>query len=345
MNNNLLKRTEFYNSDEKQPHVARCQQMIKDHPEIATLFGRNPWTFAILLGIMALQFGIAAYMGSLGTGYWWAALIVAWVIGAFANHDLYVIIHEATHNMVFKNRLANRWVVIMADLANAIPGGQGFTTYHLKHHAHQGEHDMDTDLAGFWEAKLIGNSWWKKSLWLLFFPIFQVGRAHRVENVKTFSKWVLINIVCVFAVDIAVVYFLGWNALIYLVGSMFFAIGLHPLGARWIQEHYTIDGEQETHSYYGPINNISMNIGYHVEHHDFPNIPWTKIKQLKAMAPEYYDTIKSHDSWVKLWLDFIFNPKYSLFSRVTRENGKDKVVVEIGKAGKRKAKSTVASSN
>ena len=101
MNNNLLKRTEFYNSDEKQPHVARCQQMIKDHPEIATLFGRNPWTFAILLGIMALQFGIAAYMGSLGTGYWWAALIVAWVIGAFANHDLYVIIHEATHNMVF----------------------------------------------------------------------------------------------------------------------------------------------------------------------------------------------------------------------------------------------------
>ena len=126
---------------------------------------------------------------------------------------------------------------------------------------------------------------------------------------------------------------------------MFFAIGLHPLGARWIQEHYTIDGEQETHSYYGPINNISMNIGYHVEHHDFPNIPWTKIKQLKAMAPEYYDTIKSHDSWVKLWLDFIFNPKYSLFSRVTRENGKDKVVVEIGKAGKRKAKSTVASSN
>jgi len=229
---------------------------------------------------------------------------LATFVGAFANHNMYVVIHEATHNLIFKSRLANRWVVILADLANAIPGG---------------------------------NSWWRKSLWLLFFPVFQIGRAYRVENVNTFTKWVLINIACAVVVDIAMIYFFGWNAIVYMVGSMFFSLGLHPLGARWVQEHYTLDGAQETHSYYGPLNNISMNIGYHVEHHDFPAIPWTNIKKLKAMAPEYYDNLRSHDSWFSLWLQFIFNPKYSLFSRVTRENGKNKVVVEIGKSSKQNA--------
>lgn len=327
----MEKKLDYFYSEEQQPHVARCRAIMKDHPEVASLIGRNPWTFAIFLAMFAFQFGLAAYFGRLGIDYWWAALIVAYLVGAFVNHNMYVVIHEATHNLVFKNRLANRWLVIAADLSNGVPGGQGFSTYHLKHHAHQGEHDMDTDLAGKVEAALIGNSWWRKSLWLLFFPLFQIHRTYRVKNVTTFSKWVLINIVVVFTVDALMVYFFGWNALVYLVGSMFFAIGLHPLGARWIQEHYTLDGKQETGSYYGPLNNISMNIGYHVEHHDFPAIPWNNLRKLKAMAPEYYDTLNYHPSWFKLWLNFIFNPEYSLYSRVVRVNGKDQKIVEIGR--------------
>ncbi|CAG8799102.1 12159_t:CDS:2, partial [Racocetra fulgida] len=46
---------------------------------------------------------------------------------------------------------------------------------------------------------------------------------------------------------------------------------LHPVAARYIQEHYTFDDGQETYSYYGRLNKIFMNIGYHNEHHDFTN--------------------------------------------------------------------------
>ena len=37
------------------------------------------------------------------------------------------------------------------------------------------------------------------------------------------------------------------------------------------------------------LNLIALNIGYHNEHHDFPDVPWSRLPQLKQMAPEYYD--------------------------------------------------------
>ena len=98
-----------------------------------------------------------------------------------------------------------------------------------------------------------------------------------------------------------------------------FSVGFHPLGGRWIQEHYLKDSEQETYSYYGILNTIQFNIGYHNVHHDFPSIPWNKLPTLKKMAPEYYDTLESHKSWTRVFLRFIFDPKITLFSRIIRD--------------------------
>ncbi|PYL41186.1 MAG: hypothetical protein DMF42_11030, partial [Verrucomicrobia bacterium] len=93
---------------------------------------------------------------------------------------------------------------------------------------------------------------------------------------------------------------------------------LHPVGARWIQEHYTYDFDQETFSYYGPINRVALNMGYHNEHHDLPSIPWNNLPKLRAMAPEFYDNLKCHRSWTRLLFQFIFDERYSLYSRVER---------------------------
>src|SRR5207302_449642 len=105
-------------------------------------------------------------------------------------------------------------------------------------------------------------------------------------RIKVWTTWVGFWPVLRILIRARVVYFCGWPGFLYLAFSFFFSIGLHPVGARWIQEHYTNDPEQETYSYYGPINRLALNMGYHNEHHDLPSIPWNNLPKLRAMAPE-----------------------------------------------------------
>ena len=107
--------------------------------------------------------------------------------------------------------------------------------------------------------------------------------------------------------------------MLYLFLSFWFSVGgLHPLSARWLQEHFAFGPDQGTFDYYGPLNTLALNIGYHNEHHDFPDVPWSRLPQLKAMAPEFYDDLKTHKSLSGLLLNFIFDPQFTLYTRVDR---------------------------
>jgi sphingolipid delta-4 desaturase len=228
------------------------------------------------------------------------------------------MIHECAHNLIFKNRASNIIAGIVADIPNVIPASVSFRSYHLKHHAFQGVYGLDADIPNHWEAKWIGNGPLGKAVWLLCFPLFQVTRPGRLKEISFMSGWVLLSWAVVLGSDGLIFAYCGPKALLYLVGSFFFSIGLHPLGARWIQEHYIVEHPQETYSYYGPLNVPAFNVGFHNEHHDFSSIPWNRLPELKRMAPEYYDRLRQHHSWGKLLLQFIFDPNLSLHSRVIR---------------------------
>ena len=308
----------FFQTELDQPHPERTRAILRAHPEVRQLIGRNPFTAVIMFAVLTAQTSLAFCFGKLGLQFWWLSLLIAFCVGAFLNHCMYVIIHDATHNLVLKRKSWNKLIAILADLPNLVPGAIGFGVYHLQHHAHQGDYDYDADVASRWEARLISNRWYRKALWLLFFPIFQITRPPRLKAITLWSRWTLFNLACAIAYDALVIYFCGWSGLLYLVFSFAFSIGLHPVGARWIQEHYTYDETQETASYYGPINLIALNVGYHNEHHDFPSIAWNRLPRLRALAPEFYDTLRYHTSWTRLLFDFIFDPRYTLFSRVER---------------------------
>ena len=300
-----------------EPHIGRTREIIKKYPQIKNLMGRNPMTFVFIVAIVSMQLTLAWVSSSLA---WYWILLLAYAVGAFANHALFTLIHECAHNMVFKSRIANLWSGILCDLPNGFPSSVQFRKYHLKHHAFQGNYEIDADIPSVWEAKLIGNSFLGKAIWLLFFPIFQLTRPPRLKEVEFSSLWMWIDLVVVLAVDATLFYFFGYKALLYLVASFFFSVGLHPLGGRWIQEHYLVAAPQETYSYYGPLNKIAFNVGYHNEHHDFAYVPWNKLPEIKAIAPEYYNNLVSHTSWTKLVWKFLTDPEMSLFSRTIRDN-------------------------
>ena len=310
-----------------EPHRERTRSILKQHPEVRELISRNPVSFFLIIGVVALQSAIAFVVSSQP---WWVALLSAYVIGAYANHCLFVLIHECAHNLIFKRKSANILAGIIADFPNLVPSSVSFRSYHLKHHSFQGDYDLDADLPSRWEAKLIGSSFAGKALWLLFFPVFQALRPPRLKEISFANAWTAVNWVIVAGYDILVAVYFGPGALLYLGLSYFFSIGLHPLGARWIQEHYLTSPPQETYSYYGPLNTVALNVGYHNEHHDLPSVPWNRLPRLKAMAPEWYDNLVSHRSWSRLLWRFLSDPQISLYSRILRTNrGEVPVTAEV----------------
>ena len=317
----MIKKTDFVYSQESEPHRIRTKKILKQFPQLRKLIGKNPNTIFAIIGLVSFQIILAWFLRDQS---WWLIFGAAYLLGAFADHGLFVMIHECTHQLLFKNRNANRWASMVANLPQIFPSAISFEKYHIKHHSFQGVHELDADLPNKWEAKLINNSFFGKAIWLLFYPVFQVFRLSRLREIHPFDGWILTNVLLQVAFTTAIWFFMGWPAVAFLLLSFFFSVGLHPLGARWIQEHYlTHDEQQETFSYYGVLNIVAFNVGYHNEHHDFPSIPWNKLPKIRKTAPGYYDNLKYHMSWTKLFFRFLFDKEISLFSRVVRkERGK-----------------------
>ncbi|MGD8305354.1 MAG: fatty acid desaturase [Ignavibacteria bacterium] len=306
---------DFTYSTSPEPHKARTKDLLAKHPEVRKLIGRNPSSFLLIIFVVSLQLAIAILLSGQA---WWLALIIAFLIGAFANHACFVLIHEAAHNLIFRKKALNYISGIVADIPNVIPSSVSFRGYHLKHHSYQGDYYRDADLASRWEAKLIGNSIFGKFIWELFFPFFQGFRPLRLKGIEFLNLWTIVNWIVIFGIDILIIIYFGPVSILYLVFSFFFSIGFHPLGARWIQEHYLVATPQETYSYYGPLNTLALNVGFHNEHHDLQSVPWNNLPKLKKTAPEFYENLVYHRSWFKLWLKFLFNPNLSLYSRIVR---------------------------
>lgn len=310
-------KNDFIYTDTEEPHKQRTKDILSAHPEIRNLMGRNPFSFVLIILVVSIQLGIAFLLRE---QQWWLALIIAWLFGAFANHSLFVLIHEAAHLLIFKKRSLNFISAIIADIPNIVPSGVTFRTYHLKHHSFQGHYDLDADLASRWEARLIGHNVRGKAFWELLFPLFQALRPPRLKEIKLMNAWGFANTVIIIALDITWFFVFGPVSFLYLFLSFLFSIGFHPLGARWIQEHFLVKPPQETYSYYGPLNIPALNVGYHNEHHDFPSVPWNRLPQIRKTAPEFYNNLYYHTSWVRLWLKFIFDKDLSLYSRMVRKN-------------------------
>lgn len=309
------------------PHGGRAKRILQDHPDVRRLIGRNIWTFWITAGIVLFQVAVAWLLRG---SPWWLVVGVGVLVGSFADHALWVIIHECTHNLIFRSPVANTLTGMLANFPIVVPSSVFFQRYHMKHHAYLGVYDHDADVPNRWEARLVGNSAWRKALWLLLFPVVQLTRPPRLKELRPIDHWVVVNFVVQMAFNAAIFFLISPAALAYLFVSFFFSIGGAPLGARWIQEHYALFPGQETNDYYGWLNHIQLNIGYHNEHHDFPSVPWNKLPDVKRIAPEAYDTLRYHPSWAGLAWRFVADPKISLYSRNVRaDRGEFRLAEEL----------------
>jgi sphingolipid delta-4 desaturase len=307
---------DYIHVDYAEPHVARGRRILAAHPELRELAGPRAASAAWIVLLVTAQIAIAVALGDQSWHIW---LPLAYVAGATIDHALWVLIHECAHNLIFSARIGNRAAALTANLPLVLPAAMSFCKYHLLHHRHMGEIELDADLAGPTEARIVGRSSLLKTLWLATY-VLVVGtlRPLRLTRVPLVDRWTTINMLVQVTAVALLVLWAGWAPLKYLVASSALAIGFHPLGARWIQEHYVFAEGQETYSYYGPLNRVSFNVGYHNEHHDLMTVPWSSLPRIRAAAPEFYDTLRSHGSWTGLLVLFLRDRHITLFSRIVR---------------------------
>jgi len=312
----------FHRQGARQIHVERRTRILREHPEVRELFGNNPYTALAVVAVVVTQTFLA----------FWAAersfpilVALAFTAGAVLNHASFVLVHECVHQLVFKSRAANGLLMLFSNLPFIMPTAGSFRKYHLHHHRSLGDEAWDADVPAPWEARMVGNASWRKALWLLFFPLFYGLRPRNHPNIPLWDRLTVANLSLQILYVAAFFYGGGAAPILYLGLSSVFAIGLHPLGGRWFQEHFEMTHGQESNSYYGPGNLISFNVGYHVEHHDLAFIPWNRLPQLRRIAGKHYDSLVPVHSWTGVVLRFIFDPGMSLYSRVLRPQVPSKV--------------------
>ena len=314
----LTPREDFFWDDQAEPHATRRKQIIKAHPEVSKLYGhewRSKYICMFLLVIPQIWLSWATQDLS-----WPAYLFVAYVFGATITQALFLAIHELAHNLFFKSPQANRYFAMIANWPIGIPYAMSFRYYHLEHHKYQGVDGIDTDIPSVFEARLIRGPL-SKTVWACC-QILTYALRPMFIKAQDVNRYTLLNWVSQIAFDLAVLRLWGYRPLLYFVICIFLAGGLHPCAGHFISEHYVfphLDATQETYSYYGPLNWLTWNVGYHNEHHDFPFVPWSRLPELKRLAPEFYDNLAVCDSWIGVIWDYIMRPEIGPYNRVKRE--------------------------
>ncbi|XP_041468243.1 sphingolipid delta(4)-desaturase DES1-like [Lytechinus variegatus] len=303
-----------------EPHFTRRKEMLKKYPEIKRLMGYDTNIANIMLAMVLVQV-ITSYL--LRNESWMTIVIVGYCFGGVVNHSMTLALHEVGHNLAYGHArpMWNRIIGFIGNLVIGVPVSISFKRYHQDHHKYQGEDTLDPDIPSEWEGILFRKPF-TKAIWMLLQPAFYAFRPF-IKRPKVPSKLEVINLIVQLVFNAAIIYFFSLKAYIYLILGSILTMGLHPLAGHFISEHYLYEEGHETYSYYGPFNYIAFNVGYHMEHHDFPNIPGYKLPLIRKIAPEYYDPLPTHESFAKVVWDFVMSPKIGPYARVKRPNSID----------------------
>lgn len=322
-------------SDE--PHATRRKLILAKYPQIRQLMGVDPMFKWTVTGVVLWQFLVFYLIKDVSN--FWLLLFVAYFIVGSANHTLSLAVHEIAHGQAFgvNHIILNKLFGLFANLPIGFAVSVSFKKYHLRHHRYQGDDEIDVDIPSHFEARFFSNTA-LKFVWVVLQPIFYAIRPFLVDPLPI-EKLEILNNIVQFSFDWFIYKYFGPHVVAVMVFGSLLAMGFHPMAGHFISEHYimfkpgkesqedSVDGVTqhngmllipETCSYYGPLNRITFNVGYHVEHHDFPSIPGSRLPLVKKIAPEFYDNLHHHTSWCWVLYQYIMDPEVGPYSRVKR---------------------------
>lgn len=306
-------------------HSIRRRMILSKHPEVRKLKPLQANFYTMLMSVLVLlHLGIGtliAVYAQTGTVWFWTILLAA-TIGAFFTFALQQLTHEFSH--IKRNRLQTA-PVLLADLIVGTTG-PNYTEYYFKYHMH---HHTNTSEAN--DPDLYYHSEWAdppqwaarsrltRLLWVTVFGLFTIevlflghvlSRAPR-PRMSIRNTGLVLTLLGKYGFMGLTFWLGGFWCFLYFRLAAGFSLGAfaHPYGGFWLMQHAAMarNGFQPTLSYSGSRIWHWLNLGelYHVEHHDFPWVPFTKIEEVRRIAPEYYQPMHVVTSVWRLTWDWL----------------------------------------
>lgn len=259
---------------------------LEKHPQLKKLMKSegDPQMAFIGLTFVSLQFALALFNFHLP--FVPIAIFLSMTAGSWLASGIFLQIHEACHgltfgpNSVWKNRIYG----FVINLPLGFPVFSFFKKHHKVHHKYQGEADLDVEYATESELKYFKGSLGKYT-WIILNPYLQLWRAMVSKNKEKPPNFALedyLNIFTIVAFDILLIVN-GYGYMLFLLYvSNFTALATNIVGFWGISVHTEFFNMEETRNYCGWQNYFLLNFGYHVEHHDFPNIPGRYLPEVSV---------------------------------------------------------------
>ena len=289
--------------------------------------GRSLAYFFLDIGIIAGLYGIAYSLNS------WLFFPLFWLMQGTMFWALFVVGHDCGHGSFSKHKWLNNFIGHLSHTPILVPF-HGWRISHRTHHANTGNVDTDESWYPISEddynrMDAVGRAI-RFNLFLIAYPFYLFKRSpgrkgsHFMPSSDLFrpsEKWDIITSTTLWCLFVG---FLGWLGLQFgLVFLLKFYVMPYLVFVMWLDLvtflHHTepdipwyrndswffLKGALSTIDRdYGFINNIHHNIGTHVAHHIFLNMPHYHLKDateaIKPILGDYYR--EAQDSiWTSFW--------------------------------------------
>jgi sphingolipid delta-4 desaturase len=326
-------------SAQARSHILERRVLLTAHPEIRALAGPDARGAYYALLILAVHWS-SLWLFSQSNLF--VVFLGAFFFGQVVIHSAGALVHETAHRLVFREPKRKLAFDLLLEVITTSFGRQLTYQYEhvTSHHPYMGNYERDyehEDMCRFLARRSFRARHPKAQRLLtlaelavhllplgfliaekIFSRLYRTltGKAtrDRERNIGAASapraeQNVFIAVSIVTNIFLFAAFgFLGWLYHIWSLSLFLSKCGITNLGQS-LSEHPGDDDEHPTRSTYWWGNKILFNTGYHHEHHTFPNIAWSRLPAVKAIAPRAF--IDGGKSYPRCWWDHVsedFNP-------------------------------------
>ena len=265
----------------------------------------NVCTFYITVLLSVSQYLVACSIQHWDTNL----LLKACFLGAPLTQGLYVLSLEYSGNLCFGQEVLDRVGGIVGNLITGVPYAELVRYVDAEHRAFcHSKVYIDPHKPSETEIKVVQGAGMKIG-YMCLYPIVYTYRL-LFRHCISFTFFLLGNVLGQIGFNILIWYWYGFICLFYLWLSTYIGMcPLHPCASHLLLQHNRFDKRLErvrTYSYYGVVNIVTLNIGYHRERHAENRVPWTYLPLVKCLMGEQ-DRKVYYTSTIQAIHDFIFD--------------------------------------